>query len=352
MRPIWRLFPLVLLLTLGIACTDSTGPVEGKEGGPCYPNKTCEPRLTCLSGRCVRLPDASRKDGPAADIMGIDKSIEAGSPDSGVPGKWISIPAGKFKMGAPVGGPCKETLPGIKETQHTVTLTHKFEMQEKEVTQAEYMTLMGSNPSYIQSCGTDCPVEKTTWHMAAAYCNALSKKASLVACYACTGKEKDTACMETAATQGKGIYTCKGYRLPTEAEWEYAYRAGTTTTLYNGALDATKCNTINADTNADKIGWYLANASKTSHPVGVKQPNALGLYDMAGNIYEWCHDWFQTDLGSSATIDPVGPTTGTEKVIRGGSWQNISKHMRAANRNKITATQQSPYAGLRCVRTR
>jgi formylglycine-generating enzyme required for sulfatase activity len=158
-------------------------------------------------------------------------------------------------------------------------------------------------------------------------------------------------CSPAAAHAGSKVYACKGYRLPTESEWEYAYRSGTTTALYNGAIGTATCNKISSDVNADKIGWHKAISGNTPHPVGKKDPNAWGLYDMAGNLNEWCHDWFASDLGSTSVTNPAGAGTGTEKVIRGGSWQNISKHMRAANRNKLPHYQPSPWVGFRCVRT-
>jgi len=197
----------------------------------------------------------------------------------------------------------------------------------------------------------NCPVEKVSWHMAVHYCNQLSLKKKVTRCYTCTGSAAATACQNKSAYAGDKIYKCKGYRLPTEAEWEYLYRAGSTGALYNGPINAAVCNTTNADTNASKIGWYWSNAGQKTHEGGKKTPNAWGMYDMAGNVNEWCHDWFKGDLGSASVVNPAGPASGTERLIRGGSFQNISKHMRAANRNKLPDAYQRPWVGFRCVRS-
>jgi formylglycine-generating enzyme required for sulfatase activity len=284
------------------------------------------------------------------------------TPDQGVPvtPKWVTVKAGTFKMGSPTSESCRNS----DETQHHVTLTHKFEIQSTEVTQGQFKALMGYNPSKFPSCGINCPVEGVSWHTAAAYCNALSKKRSITPCYLCSGAGANVVCQETTATQGKGIYSCLGFRLPTEAEWEYSYRAGTSTAFYSGGI--TNCSS--ADANADKIGWYtynskvqysgcsdLSNAGgdKCSgpHPGGKKGPNIWGLHDMAGNVHEWCHDNYQKALGTSATTDPVGSTSGLGRVVRGGSWHRPPGFVRAADRYTYMPTGQSSFLGFRCVRT-
>ena len=275
---------------------------------------------------------------------------DGGTPDqkittdqgSVVPTKWVTIQAGSFQMGSPSTESCR----GSDETQHQVTLTHNFEIMTTEVTQAQFTSLMGYSPSNFASCGGTCPVEQVNWHEAAAYANALSAKAGLSVCYSCTGSGASVTCSEATAYAGQKVYTCPGYRLPTEAEWEYAYRAGTSTAFYNGGI--TSC--TGTDANASKIGWYAANSSNTTHPAGQKTPNAWGLYDMAGNVYEWCHDGYQSSLGSSAVTDPVG--SGSSRVLRGGSWYDSPYFMRAAGRYNHSPTHRNADLGFRCSRTR
>jgi len=163
----------------------------------------------------------------------------------------------------------------------------------------------------------------------------------------------NVTCQEAAAYIGQKIYDCPGYRLPTEAEWEYAYRAGTTTAYYNGANDPSACSCSPVDTNANAIGWYCGNAGNTTHPVGQKQANAWGLYDMAGNVWEWCHDWFQSSLGSSAVTDPWGSPSGSYWVVRGSSWSRFAYFLRAARRASSTPpTHRLNDLGFRCSRTK
>jgi len=253
-------------------------------------------------------------------------------------------------MGSPTSEPCRDG----NEDPHPVTLTHGFEISDHEVTQAEIQALMSYNPSYFgpngagADCGTSCPVEKVNWYEAAAYCNALSVQKGLTKCYDCNGSGASVTCSEAAAYTGKNVYTCPGYRLPTEAEWEYAYRAGTTTAYYNGPNDSTKCYTC-SDANADAIGWYNCNAGSTTHPVGQKQANAWGLYDMAGNVWEWTHDWYQSSLGSSPVTDPVGSGS-SSRVVRGGNWLNLAYSMRAANRFGYAPASRTDTRGFRCSR--
>ena len=159
------------------------------------------------------------------------------------------------------------------------------------------------------------------------------------------------SCGAASAFAGAKIYDCLGYRLPTEAEWEYAYRAGTTSAFYNGPISASSCSTTNTDPNANKIGWYVGNANTKTHPARGRLQNSLGLYDMPGNVVEWTNDWYQEDLGTSAVSDPSGPTSGTQKVTRGGSWSQAAQYMRSAARLKALPTGRGAFLGFRCART-
>ncbi len=272
-----------------------------------------------------------------------------------VPGSWITINKGSFKMGSPAGEPCRQVNTG-KETQHQVTLTRGFEAQKTEVTQGQYKALLGKSPSAFAKNGkcaqADCPVDSVNYNDAVLYCNALSKLKGLAACYTCQGSASIKACTTAAAYAGSKIYACPGFRLPTEAEWEYAYRAGTTSAYYSGAKDAGKCGLCaKGEASLEPIGWYCGNSNNTSHPVGGKQPNAWGLVDMSGNMWEWCHDGYADDLGAAAATDPAGPASGTYKVLRGGSHESLNRDTRAATRRGDQPYQQYNSYGFRCVRS-
>ena len=224
---------------------------------------------------------------------------------------FILIPAGTFVMGSPTS----ELSRNADEVQHSVTLTQSFYLQETEVTQGQWQAVMGSNPSTYGSCGDECPVETINWDDAQAFIQKLNQ-----------------------------LENTDKYRLPNEAEWEYAARAGSTTAYYNGDIS----NAV-ADPNLDVIGWYTNNSSSTPHPVGQKQSNAWGLYDMSGNVWEWCQDWYG-NYSNSAITDPTGPATGSMRVMRGCSHGSPSKDGRSARRHLYSPGSRSKYVGLRILR--
>jgi len=280
-----------------------------------------------------KKPDLPRADLPTHDLPKPDLFV--------LPGVWVTAPAGTFTMGSPSSEACNS--PG--ETQHQVTLTHAVELSATEVTQAQFQLILGYSPASHAGCAT-CPVDDVSWHEAVAYCNALSTKKGLAACYSCSGSGAAVLCGEAATYAAGQIYSCPGYRLPTEAEWEYAYRAKTTTALYSGDLTSSCSGT---DPVADQIAWY---SGSSSQPVAGKTANAWGLFDMAGNVWEWVHDLSVNNLGSAAVTDPWGAANGTGRVYRGGSWFYGPKYLRAAYRASLSATGRSNDLGFRCARTK
>jgi formylglycine-generating enzyme required for sulfatase activity len=272
--------------------------------------------------------------------------VRAGFDRPDPPGTWVTVAGATFTQGSPPGTRCRHD----NQDLHQVTLTRAFAIQTTEVTQGQFRLLMGETPSYFAACGSDCPVEMVTWDDAAAYCNALSSRESLEACYRCQEVDARRSC--TQATPGS-IYACGGYRLPTDAEWELAYRAGTETIFYSGDVDASlacsSCASLEAS--ADAIGWYCANSGRKTHPVAQKRANARGLYDMAGNVWEWCHDRYQDHLGAAALTDPVGPASSHFRLLRGGAWINTFNALYASQRYSVAESYFNNGVGFRCVRT-
>ena len=230
---------------------------------------------------------------------------------------WIA--PGTFTMGSPSN---EKDRGGNEGPQTKVTISRGFLMSKYEVTQAQYKAVVGSNPSHFK--GDNNPVESVSWNDAVAYCAKL------------TGKEK-------AAGRLPAGYE---YRLPTEAEWEYACRAGTTT-LFSFGDDESKLG---------EYAWYAGNSSQpfipvnTTHPVGQKKPNGWWLYDMHGNVYEWCQDWYGNYPGGSVT-DPQGPATGSYRMFRGGHWDNLVALPHSARRGYNRPSDGGKDVGFRPVLT-
>ncbi len=300
---------------------------------------------------------------------------------------FLFIEAGSFWMGSPAGT-CPEGYPGSctselgrnsNETLHYVTLTYDFEMSRYEITEAQFEGLMGWNAmdtydsDCSNGCGDDHPMKYISWYDTLAYANQLSLDAGLTACYVLSNVGCENGgnvgtdymdCFDSDATYGgidsatvmlAGDITkpqdCEGYRLPTEAEWEYAIRAGTTTAFYNGGITYTGYDPV--DPNLDQIGWYYGNSfSYGTKPVGGKEPNAWGLYDMSGNLWEWTWDWYQTVYQNDVTTDPVGPSTGSYRVIRGGNWSDVAGDCRSATRSGFSPGNRDHIFGARLCSSR
>ena len=201
-----------------------------------------------------------------------------------------------------------------------VTISHTLEVMMTEVTQGLFESVMSYNPSQLTSCGKYCPVENVSWFDAVVFANALSRTEGLSKCYRISGTNVNWSDVN-----------CSGWRLPTEAEWEYLARGGEEH-LYSGS------NSIG------DVAWYMNNSGEKTHPVGQKQANGFGLYDMSGNVLEWT--WY--DFLSSSVPDTLG--FGSSRMTRGGSWYNGANMARASSRSFKDPAYSCSYLGFRLVR--
>jgi formylglycine-generating enzyme required for sulfatase activity len=249
--------------------------------------------------------------------------------DNKVPDGFVRINGGTFIMGSPYNEVGRED---IESPQHQVTV-NSFFMGKYQVTQSEYKAVMGTNPSHFK--GDNLPVEKVSWFEAVEYCNRLSHREGLSPVYKVNG---------TNVTWNQDT---DGYRLPTEAEWEYACRAGTITPFSTGY------NITTSQANFDGNFPYNNNAKgkyrKETTVVGSFEPNPWGLYDMHGNVWEWCWDWKSTYL-NGAQADPIGAVSGDYRVIRGGGWLYDGRYLRSAYRGDYFPSYRSYYVGFRLMR--
>ena len=231
--------------------------------------------------------------------------------------EMLLVPGGTFMMGCSAS--TQYACDSDESPTHQVTLTQAFYMGRYEVTQAQWTAKMGSNPSFFvpangYSADTTKPVERVSWNM--------------------------------IASGSTSFMSLTGLRLPTEAEWEYAYRAGNSTAFHSYPSQPTG---FNDDTLLGNIAWFYPAAGDQTHAVGGKLANGLGLHDMAGNVDEWCRDWYGTYSSASVT-NPTGPTTGTSRLLRGGNWVNMSYDCRAPQRSFYTSGGIDYHIGFRVAR--
>jgi len=286
-----RLPASVVLLMLAFGCgRGSSGTMVSSPRESCNTDTDCPYGLRCLSSVCV--------------VSGTSESPGVMQNPGESPLIWIPLPGGTFEMGCSPGDAacCDDELP-----RHRVTVS-SFDMLETEVTENQYRVVLGENPScrFGRTSGPDRPVECVTFEKATAFCTAV------------------------------------GARLPTEAEWEYAARGGTTTKYTCGDDDSCLAD----------IAWYGVNSGKRKHDVKRKLPNAFGLYDMLGNVYEWTSDWYgEKYYENSPDKDPHGPDSGLYRVRRGGDFY----HFEGNDLSVSSRTYRGPWdgpgnLGFRCVR--
>ena len=302
------------------------GKCRARVAGTIADNSTCAVEISVCSGNVAdaglefgaaaqlppeieldRAAEAAATGGAASASSGPSRRAGGGDPLRSAPTgpagmEFVWIPAGEFRMGSTSG----EAF-GDEQPVTSVRISEGFWLGKYEVTQAEWQSVMGSNPSRFSDCGGNCPVEQVSWEDVQEFIGRLN------------------------AQEGGEVY-----RLPTEAEWEYAARAGTTGDRY-GSLDG--------------IAWYRENSSSKTHPVGGKTPNAWGLYDMLGNVLEWVEDWFG-DYPGGAVTDPLGPGSGSDRVLRGGNWNSIARGSRASFRFNFAPGYRDFSLGFRLLRTR
>lgn len=279
-------------------------------------------------------------------------------------GSWCFVPPGCFTMGSPEG----EWGRGLyDEDQVRVTLTHGFIIQEHETTQQDWRSTGLPDPSVSGADGgvggrsnciaPDCPVGNIDWYEALQFANAFSQTHALPACYVlsgCGGSMGQGTTCNSVSIAAPSVYDCPGFRLPTEAEWEYSARAGTQSAFYSGDIvqlkDVTDCA---FDPNADSIAWYCSNASSATHPVGRRAPNALGLYDMSGNVGEWVNDRYTgLGYGAGALVDPGAQIEFVDAAVLRGGWAfGWTSELRSANRIAGIRYSHGPGTGMRLVRT-
>jgi len=251
--------------------------------------------------------------------------------------EMIKVEGGTFNMGS-------NEISDYAKPVHKVTLSN-FLIGKYEVTQELWESVMGDNPSEFK--GPKRPVEEVSWYDVVEFCNKLSAKEGLTPAYTIDETQKDpknTSKYDILKWSVTCDFNTNGYRLPTEAEWEYAARGGNKSKGY----------TYSGSDKIDEVAWYYSNISvEETHEVGKKKPNELGLYDISGNVWEWCWDWYSIDYySSSSQTNPMGANSGSNRVLRGGSWFNDADGFRVADRFRDNPGSTTYDIGFRLARTK
>jgi formylglycine-generating enzyme required for sulfatase activity len=274
----------------------------------CSQTKTIGLRIAAALLITAAAAGENRGEQPEAPSPAVSKAEGKGRPFT-IPSlklEMLWVEPGSFTMGSSTDEAQRQKAEG---PPMQVTLTRGFWLGKTEVTQGQYERLMGENPSYFQEAGQDAPVEHVSWLDATAWCKKL------------TEREREAGRLPSGYE----------YTLPTEAQWEYAYRAGTTAD-YPG--------------DAQAMGWFESNSLETTHPAGLRRPNPWGFYDMAGNVLEWTFDWYGDYPGGSVT-DPSGPRRGYYRTARGGSWRTEARLARSAARSGGSEARRDYTLGFR-----
>ncbi len=272
---------------------------------------------------------AFASDVPTGDTSVVKfEEVIVPSPDG-----FALVQPGRFLVGSP---PSEQGRSFVDEYEYPVSLTNAYFISKTEVTRSEWSEHADSVPWRQVECGGDCPATNVNWFDAVWYCNARSAKEGLDECYSMKGCQGapgvDLECKEV----GFSGLACEGYRLPLEAEWERAARAGTRTAMYGPA---------------DSVAWYNRNSDKTLHGVGLKAANAWGIYDMSGNAYEWVWDAYAL-YPTAHTVNPMGPASkDSYRGFRGGGYVSPSRYLRSAEREYNLPDYRKPYLGFRVART-